>query len=147
MCAAGSGLQSDLFFLRPINNTDDFVMTDLWTFLQNFNDKMTMMGDSVHRYQVGVDIYTYLHLSTTIYDPRPWLTSSPSSSATSRGRRRGTRGTWSTSRWSSPSRWWWYDEDVSNDDTVAQEVHSGTMKEMETRFTTLQAGIVNIGMT
>ena len=34
-------------------------MTDLWTFLQNFNDKMTMMGDSVHRYQVGgVDIYT-----------------------------------------------------------------------------------------
>ena len=95
----------------------------------------------------ALDICTYLHLSTTIYDPRPWLTSSPSSSATSRGRRRGTRGTWSTSRWSSPSRWWWYDEDVSNDDNVAQEVHSGTMKEMETRFTTLQAGIVNIGIT
>ena len=69
MCAAASGLQSDLFFLRPINNTDDFVMTDLWTFLQNFNDKMTMMGDSVHRYQVGgVDIYTYLHISTPGHD-------------------------------------------------------------------------------
>jgi len=74
-----------------------FIFCSVALGLKNFNDKMTMMGDSVHRYQAMIDKQSEQLSDVTREKER-------------------------------------YKRDLEH----VKEVHSGTMKEMETRFTTLQ---------